>query len=182
MSSLSLWLADHRETDDILHRPALTSSFNDTTISSRSDGPRYDAAYLSELKASTVSLPKPQFPNTLRIEDVDMLFDASEMAGALIENLDEIRTLATLGGQDADLIPSESAIKAAREKRDRLRKVGPVEEDFISLEVTKREPFASGPHPESRLVREDDEMGEGEDGVSGFHMCCEWDCGADDSP
>ena len=38
----------------------------------------------------------------------------------------------------------------------------PGEEDFISLSVTKRDEYA-GPHPESRLVREEDELGEGED-------------------
>ncbi len=61
-------------------------------------------------------------------------------------------------------IPSSSAINAAKEKRDRLRKVGKPEEDFISLSLTKRQDYSQGPHPESRLVREDDEMGEGDDG------------------
>lgn len=37
------------------------------------------------------------------------------------------------------------------------------EEDFISLSVTKRSED-TGPHPESRLVREEDELGEGDDG------------------
>lgn len=38
------------------------------------------------------------------------------------------------------------------------------EEDFISLSVTKRSED-TGPHPESRLVREEDELGEGDDGT-----------------
>ena len=60
-------------------------------------------------------------------------------------------------------IPSASSVQAAKEKRERLRQSGP-EEDFISLSVTKRADFSQGPHPESRLMREDDELGEGDDG------------------
>lgn len=65
------------------------------------------------------------------------------------------------------IIPSESSIKNAKEKRGRLRsnKMEGVEEDFISLSVTKREDIDKGPHPESRLMREEDEMGEGDDGT-----------------
>lgn len=62
------------------------------------------------------------------------------------------------------LIPSSSTITAAKEKRDRLRKTGNTEDDFISLSVAKRSDYSQGPHPESRLMREDDEVGEGEDG------------------
>ena len=62
-------------------------------------------------------------------------------------------------------IPSASSVQAAKEKRERLRKTGPAE-DYISLSVTKRTDFAQGPHPDSRLVREDDELGEGDDGTS----------------
>lgn len=67
-------------------------------------------------------------------------------------------------------IPSNSAINAAKERRERLRKTGPSDEDFISLSLTKRQDFPQGPHPESRLVREDDELGEGDDGWY-FHIC-----------
>lgn len=62
-------------------------------------------------------------------------------------------------------IPSSSAIQAAKEKRDRLRKTGGTDEDFISLSVTRRADQDQGPHPSSRLVREDDELGEGDDGT-----------------
>jgi GC-rich sequence DNA-binding factor len=44
-----------------------------------------------------------------------------------------------------------------------LRKTGGTSEDFISLSVTKRDNNL-GPHPESRLVREEDELGEADDG------------------
>lgn len=64
------------------------------------------------------------------------------------------------------ILPSESSIKVAKEKRDRLRKTQAAgEEDFISLSVTRRADEPPGPHPDSRLVREEDELGEGDDGT-----------------
>lgn len=67
--------------------------------------------------------------------------------------------------KSAGFIPSESSIKVAKEKRERLRQIQVTgEEDFISLSVTKRADEPQGPHPESRLVREEDELGEGDDG------------------
>lgn len=71
--------------------------------------------------------------------------------------------------ENAASIPSESSIKVAKEKRDRLRKTGG-EEDFISLSVSRRQDFSEGPHPESRLVREEDELGEGEDGKASIFL------------
>jgi GC-rich sequence DNA-binding factor len=63
-------------------------------------------------------------------------------------------------------IPTTSAIAAAKAKRDHLRKHGAGAEDsgFISLDVAKM-PSKKG---DSRLVREEDEIGEGEDGML-FH-------------
>jgi GC-rich sequence DNA-binding factor len=62
-------------------------------------------------------------------------------------------------------IPSESSILALKQKRERLRTTAKVgESDFISLSVTRLADERDEPHPESRLVREEDEMGEGEDG------------------
>lgn len=64
-------------------------------------------------------------------------------------------------------IPSESSIAAAKQKRDRLRKGTMAiqdDGDFISLSVTRKEDLYQGPHPESRLMREDDDLGEGDDG------------------
>jgi GC-rich sequence DNA-binding factor len=61
-------------------------------------------------------------------------------------------------------IPSASAISAAKEKRGRLRGTG-ADDEFISLSVAKAGDVPQGPHPESRLVREEDELGEGEDGM-----------------
>lgn len=70
------------------------------------------------------------------------------------------------------VIPSESSVTAAKEKRERLRANKPATtsngEDFISLSVTRRAEEWQGPHPESRLMREDDDLGEGDDGM---HSC-----------
>ncbi|KAI0036544.1 nineteen complex-related protein 2-domain-containing protein [Vararia minispora EC-137] len=62
---------------------------------------------------------------------------------------------------DETIIPAESSVKAAKEKRERLKKGAG--EEYISLTVARREDEDQGPHPESRLVREDDELGEGDD-------------------
>ena len=69
------------------------------------------------------------------------------------------------GDVDAEtVIPSTSSIAAAKQKRERLRAGTNVEEDFISLSVSKRSDVPQGPHPESRLMREEDELGDADDG------------------
>lgn len=61
-------------------------------------------------------------------------------------------------------IPSESSIKVAKERRERVRRTKiSGEEDYISLAVSRRD---DNVHPESRLVREEDELGEVEEGSS----------------
>ncbi len=64
-------------------------------------------------------------------------------------------------------IPSQSAVLAAKEKRERMRAAGPSSshaDEYISLSLTTRDDEYQGPHPESRLMREDDDLGEGDDG------------------
>ncbi|OBZ68654.1 GC-rich sequence DNA-binding factor 2 [Grifola frondosa] len=63
------------------------------------------------------------------------------------------------------IIPSESSVMVAKQKRERLRASGASGEDYISLSVSKRSDFSQGPHPESRLMREDDELGDADDGM-----------------
>jgi GC-rich sequence DNA-binding factor len=65
-------------------------------------------------------------------------------------------------------IPSQSFVLAAKEKRERLRATGSTSthaDEYISLSLTKREDEYLGPHPESRLMREDDDLGQGDDGL-----------------
>ncbi|KAG8754904.1 hypothetical protein FRC14_004538 [Serendipita sp. 396] len=144
----------------------LTLKLEQTYIAPRPEGPKYDASYLEELRASTNSKPPVKFSTNDGLkEDMDidtsLTFDASEMDGAVIENISDLPLMSTQGTEA--LIPTETSIKAARDKRERMRKTGTsAEEDFISLSVTKRDDFA-GPHPESRLMREDDDLGEGDD-------------------
>jgi GC-rich sequence DNA-binding factor len=74
-----------------------------------------------------------------------------------------------LVGENGVSILSEPSIKDAKEKRKRLRQIGAsTSDDFISLSVSKwnEGPEGAGPHPESRLVREEDELGDGDDGMS----------------
>lgn len=61
------------------------------------------------------------------------------------------------------MVPSQPRILAAKERRERLR-AGTAEQDYISLSVIQRADIPQGPHPESRLMREEDEIGEGDDG------------------
>lgn len=63
------------------------------------------------------------------------------------------------------VIYSEFSVKTARERRERLRKTDQLPGDFVSLSVTRPEDIDQGPHPDSRLVREEDELGEGDDGL-----------------
>ena len=65
-------------------------------------------------------------------------------------------------------IPSQSAVLAAKEKRERIRATDSTSshaDDYISLSLTTRDDGYRGPHPESRLMREDDDLGQGDDGV-----------------
>ena len=71
-------------------------------------------------------------------------------------------------------IPSESLILATKQKREHIRQTKTAtpavegEEDFIALSVSRKEDVYQGPHPESRLMREDDDLGEGDDGMFYF--------------
>lgn len=73
-------------------------------------------------------------------------------------------------------IPNEASIKAAKEKRERLRQLGVTtgdsSDDFISLSLVSQDTSRrdQGPHPESRLQREDDDLGEGDDGEQSKNM------------
>ncbi|TBU23747.1 GCFC-domain-containing protein [Dichomitus squalens] len=115
-------------------------------------GPTYDAAYLSQLKASTPTA-RPALPTDAYDADVSMDVDSFAHLSALSAIPDDTAETA---------IPSASSILAAKQKRERLRanKGG---DDYISLSLSKRDDFSQGPHPESRLVREEDELGDADD-------------------
>lgn len=66
---------------------SLPANLDQASISPQGS-PVYSKEYLSELKASTPSTRAPIPPITTY--DSDMSFDASELAGAVVENADEI--------------------------------------------------------------------------------------------
>ncbi|KIJ54945.1 hypothetical protein M422DRAFT_24809 [Sphaerobolus stellatus SS14] len=138
--------------------PSIPLPSTEQTSLSRSTGPTYTKAYLDELKASTPSTPA-NLPPDYNV-DSDISMDASfDIDGAIIENVSEMSL--------DNLIPSESAINTAKEKRNRLKATGR-EDDYISLSLEKRDDMPRGPHPESRLMREEDEIGEGEDELAEY--------------
>ncbi|THH30125.1 hypothetical protein EUX98_g4055 [Antrodiella citrinella] len=140
----------------------LPSSFDPSAYGPSSSAPTYSAAYLHELKAATPS-SRPRVTNDEVITlDVDVPMDTSGYTPQIIVDL-------TGDDETETAIPADASIKAAKEKRERLRKnEANGSEDFISLSLTKRTDYTSGPHPDSRLVREEDELGEGDDEFAEF--------------
>lgn len=129
------------------------------TIDDDEDRPTYSKDYLNALKSSTPSAPKDLDPMHATVEEDDGL-DASELEGAMIVDTDE------KPGPDPVLafIPSEAEIREKKERRARLAK----EPDFISLndDDSGQRQLSLLPRkkkPESRLVREDEDLGEGFD-------------------
>ncbi|GAC99508.1 hypothetical protein PHSY_007110 [Pseudozyma hubeiensis SY62] len=143
----------------------------------------YTSKYLDELRSSTPTLPRSRADSPIaalgpgtRIEDPMLITQASRLA------LDDDSTLARARFAvdfAHDAIPSERVIRAAKEKRAKLRAAHAasastaVGDDFISLAPTSLEKYDgtgvdSGPHPHSRLQREEDELGDGEDEFSEF--------------
>ncbi|KAI9465519.1 GCFC-domain-containing protein [Lactarius psammicola] len=135
----------------------LSSSVDQASLSHpTTSSPVYDEAHLNELKAST-----PSFRPSISTGD-DRDFD-TPMISAPGDAVTESLADPDAGGV---AIPSQSYVLAAKEKRERLRTSSPSSshsEDYISLSLTKRNDEYLGPHPESRLMREDDDLGEGDD-------------------
>lgn len=133
----------------------------DLSMTSRTDStPKYDAAYLSELKASTPTTRPSVYTDGDISYDADMSVDTESMLQSTMSSLIDLSGEA----EPEAMIPSGSAVSAAKQKRERLRAAGNTgSEDYISLSVSKRSDFAQGPHPESRLMREEDELGDADD-------------------
>ncbi|KAH9851709.1 nineteen complex-related protein 2-domain-containing protein [Lenzites betulinus] len=140
--------------------PGITPAGFEPSITARSTGPTYDAAYLNELKASTPTA-RPSLPADSTVSynadvsmDIDSTGPVSALAGLTVADEQESEAA----------IPSASSIAAARQKRERLRATqASGEDDYISLSLTKGDDFSKGPHPDSRLVREEDELGDADD-------------------
>lgn len=120
--------------------------------------PTYSKDYLNELKSSTPSTPKNigSLSGTAD-DDNDEGLDEAELEGAMVVDMP-----GDLGLPVA--IPTESEIREKKERRARLAK----EQDFISLDDPgdDRREISLIPRKkkaESRLVREDEDLGEGFD-------------------
>ncbi|QRW06588.1 Pre-B-cell leukemia transcription factor-interacting protein 1 [Ceratobasidium sp. AG-Ba] len=139
----------------------MPESLDQASISRTSSAPVYDKAYLDELKAATQSAPAPT-PGT---QDVEMTLGIDEADGAVV--VDDGMDTGDVFDTRPTEIPMSSAVIEAKKKRERMRLAGQTapQEDFISLSVTRRDDVDTyqGPHPESRLMREDDDLGEGDD-------------------
>lgn len=139
------------------------------------DRPRYSKEYLEELQSSTPNTP--QDISSLQIHDEDgMELDASELEGATI-----VQEPATdVAVRQADPTPTtriltEAEIRERKERRARLAK----EAEFIPLDggsdddegglgqgsgrTTVHFPRTSKSKKESRLIAEDEDLGEGYD-------------------
>ncbi|KAG6902530.1 hypothetical protein C0995_015348 [Termitomyces sp. Mi166 len=134
------------------HPASVTLDLEKVTISQ--SRPTYDEAYLKELKTSTPSSRPPPVSDPY---DADMSIDVDQVSSMMVvDGVDPSFTEA--------IIPTESLIKATKDRRERLRKTGVSgEEDFVSLSVVRKADEPEGPHPMSRLMREEDELGEGDD-------------------
>ncbi|KAH9924304.1 GCFC-domain-containing protein [Epithele typhae] len=125
----------------------------------QTSGPTYDAAYLNELKASTPSA-RPSLHSSALDTDVSMDVDDPSQFSAITVETPLLNPCADEQSETA--IPSASSILSAKQKRERLR-ANKGSEDYISLSLAKQDDFSRGPHPESRLMREDDELGDADD-------------------
>lgn len=127
--------------------------------------PTYSTSHLNELKSLTLS-PSPQ--HATNQQDAESLTERK--FGSFID--DEIIGDDSFESQSFT-IPTSSMINSAKERRSQARKTGlpshsqsnGAAEDFISLSGTSSlsTSLSASKKGESRLVREEDELGEGED-------------------
>ncbi|CAG8952871.1 hypothetical protein HYFRA_00007585 [Hymenoscyphus fraxineus] len=117
--------------------------------------PTYSKDYLNELKSSTPNRPVELQDIQATVEDEEGL-DASELEGAMIVDLETVAPAH---------IPTEAEIREKKERRARLAQ----EKDFISFDDVDnddRRQLSLLPRkkkPESRLVRDDEDVAEGFD-------------------
>ncbi|TRM64154.1 nineteen complex-related protein 2-domain-containing protein [Schizophyllum amplum] len=145
------------------NKAALPSNLDQASITAQSTGPRYDQNYLNELKANTPT-SRPSFSADAYDADMAMDVDAPNDIVSVID-VDALDDIA----EHAPRIPTETSVKAAKERRERSRKTGTsTSEDYISLSLVHQDSEYQGPHPTSRLMREDDDLGEGDDEFAEF--------------
>jgi hypothetical protein len=116
--------------------------------------PKYSKAYLDELQSSTPNTPQAVSPRRGNSDEMEL--DPSELDGALI-----VETEASLPSNiNKTTILSEAEIQEKKDRRARLAK----EKDFLSVEDDEDEArWGRKKKDDTRLVAEDEEMGEGFD-------------------
>ncbi|KAI0544431.1 nineteen complex-related protein 2-domain-containing protein [Xylaria curta] len=136
------------------------------------DRPKYSKEYLSELQSATPNAP--QDLSSLHIED-EMSLDPSELEGAMIVDTNPSASLTT--GASTTAVLTEAEIREKKERRARLakQKGSRDTEDFISLSDDDNDERRagdsyltllsrkSGNKSDTRLVAEDEDLGEGFD-------------------
>ncbi|KAM6503670.1 hypothetical protein JOM56_000613 [Amanita muscaria] len=138
-----------RSRELVLAKNAAAVSLNlESTVMSRSSGPSYDDAYLKELKAST---PNGRLSSSLQAEN-EISVDINEPSLQVMETGTGLRTRGVI------YQGSQGTLRSSQKGKDiggrRLSSGDP---------RSRRGDEADGPHPESRLMREEDELGEAEE-------------------
>ncbi|POW14362.1 hypothetical protein PSHT_07423 [Puccinia striiformis] len=144
---------------------------------SESSRPTYSTAHLNELKSLTLS----SVPNRSSETTGDDGMIRSKFAGHHTLDDDDISFVSS---NESVHIPTSNFINSAKERRSQARKIGlsnqstsnllisepSSSEDFISLSGRPSliQPFTATKNGESRLVREEDQFGEGDDEHSEF--------------
>ncbi|GAA5906527.1 uncharacterized protein JCM6883_004506 [Sporobolomyces salmoneus] len=138
-----------------------TPSASTSTASGGAGGGIYSKEYLDQLKSSQLSAPRPTATSTTTGNEQE--YDELTMSkfGSGTDIVDDV----------ASTIPTTNAIAQAKARREELRKTGgSTSSDYISLSGSgsiSTVGFASK-GGDSRLVREDDELGDGDEDLADF--------------
>ncbi|KAI1191768.1 nineteen complex-related protein 2-domain-containing protein [Nemania serpens] len=143
------------------------------------DRPRYSKEYLSELQSATPNTPRDLSKLHITSEEDEMSLDPSELEGAMIVDSTTATTANTslAAGSSTTAVLTEAQIREKKERRARLakQKGSRDTEDFISLSDDDNNERGTGDSyltllskktggkPDTRLVREDEDLGEGFD-------------------
>lgn len=130
----------------------------------------YSKEFLNQLKATTLSAPVAESISN-NPDEYDSLTQ-SKFARYNEYTTDLTSTSSTIPSTKIPLIPTSSTINSARESRERLRyegarNDGAGESGYIGLEVvgTSNAVGLKGKGKESRLVRDEDDLGDGDEGT-----------------
>ena len=136
-----------------IKRGIATSRLPLRSLADEDERPRYSKEYLEELQSSTPNTP--QNISTYPPEDDDAMdLDASELEGALIVDAPEIAA-----SKPNTTVLTEVEIREKKERRARLA----MEQDFLSLEDDENDSLGRKKKDDTRLVAEDEDLGEGFD-------------------